>query len=45
MEKNFKTENKNWNVSNDDFGDILWKLELINDSLSYYNKMIKNNPD
>ena len=42
---NTEFKNNNRGITEDDFGDMLHKLVLLNDSLCYYKKMINNDRD
>lgn len=43
--ENVEPKNNNLGVTEDDFGDMLHKLVLLNDSFYYYKTMIEHNRD
>ena len=43
--ENVELKNNNRGITEDDFGDMLHKLALLNDSLYYYKTMIDHDRD
>ena len=41
-EENVELKNNNLGITEDDFGDMLYKLALLNESFSYYKTMIEH---
>ena len=44
-EENVELKNNNLGITEDDFGDMLYKLALLNDSFFYYKTMIEHDWD